>query len=160
MSGFFGGGGGGGGSSISNAEDITNGLQINGADSADNLQTTVDVNGNVAVKPSGNRFAVEADYLELDDSSGTNRGHIVESGNALNFSSTSSAMAFLPGGSAYSFIGYSTRFRVMKTIELDYSSAPASASDTGTTGQVAWDANYLYVCTATNTWKRSALSTW
>lgn len=37
---------------------------------------------------------------------------------------------------------------------------PASAAATGTTGEIAWDANYFYVCTATNTWKRIALSTW
>lgn len=37
---------------------------------------------------------------------------------------------------------------------------PASASATGTAGEVAWDANYIYVCTATNTWKRVAISTW
>ena len=37
---------------------------------------------------------------------------------------------------------------------------PASASATGIAGEIAWDANYLYVCTATNTWKRVALSTW
>jgi hypothetical protein len=39
-------------------------------------------------------------------------------------------------------------------------STPSSASDTGTTGQVAVDTNYVYVCTATNTWKRAALSSW
>lgn len=39
-------------------------------------------------------------------------------------------------------------------------STPSSASDTGTTGQVAVDTNYVYVCTATDTWKRAALSTW
>lgn len=37
---------------------------------------------------------------------------------------------------------------------------PSSASDTGTAGTIAWDANYIYVCTAANTWKRSALSSW
>ena len=37
---------------------------------------------------------------------------------------------------------------------------PASASDTGITGMVCWDANYVYVCTATNTWKRTAIATW
>ena len=25
-------------------------------------------------------------------------------------------------------------------------------------GQICWDANYIYVCTATNTWKRSPLT--
>ena len=38
--------------------------------------------------------------------------------------------------------------------------SPSSSSDTGTAGQIKYDANYLYVCTATNTWKRVALSTW
>lgn len=37
---------------------------------------------------------------------------------------------------------------------------PASATATGTAGEVAWDANYIYVCTAANTWKRVAISTW
>jgi uncharacterized membrane protein len=41
-------------------------------------------------------------------------------------------------------------------------SVPASASATGTAGTIAWDAslNFLYVCTATNTWKRVAIATW
>lgn len=33
-----------------------------------------------------------------------------------------------------------------------------ASGDTGTAGQVAFDANYIYVCVATNTWKRVALS--
>jgi len=37
---------------------------------------------------------------------------------------------------------------------------PASATATGTAGEIAWDANYVYVCTATNTWKRVAIATW
>lgn len=38
--------------------------------------------------------------------------------------------------------------------------APASATATGVLGEIRYDANYMYVCTATNTWKRSALTTW
>jgi hypothetical protein len=37
---------------------------------------------------------------------------------------------------------------------------PASASATGTSGTICWDTSYIYVCTATNTWKRVAISTW
>ena len=37
---------------------------------------------------------------------------------------------------------------------------PASASATGTAGTICWDTSYIYVCTATNTWKRTAISTW
>jgi hypothetical protein len=39
-------------------------------------------------------------------------------------------------------------------------STPTSASATGTTGTVTWDSNYIYICVATNTWKRVAISTW
>ena len=37
---------------------------------------------------------------------------------------------------------------------------PASASATGTAGTISWDADYIYICTATDTWKRVAISTW
>lgn len=38
-------------------------------------------------------------------------------------------------------------------------SAPAAKNSTGTAGQIAKDTNYLYICTATDTWKRSMLAT-
>ena len=40
------------------------------------------------------------------------------------------------------------------------SHTPSSASDTGTAGQINYDTNYIYVCTATNTWKRATISAW
>jgi Major tropism determinant N-terminal domain len=39
-------------------------------------------------------------------------------------------------------------------------SAPATATSVGIQGQIAYDSTYVYVCIATNTWKRAALSTW
>lgn len=39
-------------------------------------------------------------------------------------------------------------------------STPASAAAAGTTGQIAWDSSFIYICTATNTWKRVAIATW
>ena len=39
-------------------------------------------------------------------------------------------------------------------------SAPSSASDTGTVGEIRFTSDYIYVCVASNTWKRAALSTW
>lgn len=38
--------------------------------------------------------------------------------------------------------------------------APASASATGTANDIAWDTDYFYICTATDTWKRVAVATW
>ena len=46
------------------------------------------------------------------------------------------------------------------SIRIDTSKTPSSASDTGTTGEIAWDSDYIYVCVATDTWKRVAISTW
>lgn len=37
---------------------------------------------------------------------------------------------------------------------------PPAANSPGAVGQIAWDANYVYVCIALNTWKRTALVTW
>ena len=38
--------------------------------------------------------------------------------------------------------------------------APASATATGTLGETRVTSTHIYVCTATNTWVRTALSTW
>jgi hypothetical protein len=45
-------------------------------------------------------------------------------------------------------------------IRVATAKTPASATATGTAGEVCWDADYIYVCTATDTWKRTAISTW
>lgn len=45
-------------------------------------------------------------------------------------------------------------------IRIATAKTPASATDTGVAGEICWDANYVYVCTATNTWKRTAIATW
>ncbi len=46
------------------------------------------------------------------------------------------------------------------TLRVRTARTPASATATGNAGDICWDANYIYVCTATNTWKRTAISTW
>ena len=45
-------------------------------------------------------------------------------------------------------------------IRVGTAKTPASASATGAAGEICWDADYIYVCTATNTWKRTAIATW
>lgn len=37
---------------------------------------------------------------------------------------------------------------------------PAAANSSGVAGTVTWDANYVYICVATDTWKRVAIATW
>lgn len=38
--------------------------------------------------------------------------------------------------------------------------APVANNSVGTTGQITWDGDYIYICVATDTWKRANLSTW
>ena len=45
-------------------------------------------------------------------------------------------------------------------IRVGTAKTPATSGATGAAGEIAWDANYIYVCTATNTWKRVAIATW
>ena len=44
-------------------------------------------------------------------------------------------------------------------LRLLVGSAPATATSTGSAGQIKIDADYIYVCTATNTWGRVAIDT-
>lgn len=45
-------------------------------------------------------------------------------------------------------------------LRITSASTPTSASASGVAGTIAWDASYLYICTATNTWRRIAHATW
>ena len=60
-------------------------------------------------------------------------------------------------GGAATFAGAVT---IAGTVIHTLSATPASASATGTVGTMSWDANYIYICTAANTWKRVAIATW
>jgi len=44
--------------------------------------------------------------------------------------------------------------------QLASSTVPLNASAAGTAGEIAFDASYIYICVASNTWKRAALTTW
>lgn len=44
-------------------------------------------------------------------------------------------------------------------VTIETSLTPANSSAPGTPGQIQWDTSYIYICTAANTWKRAALTT-
>ena len=69
--------------------------------------------------------------------------HIIAlDGNTMEFSDTVRAASLISEG----------RIRVAS------GNAPFSSGADGATGDIAWDSNYLYIATATDTWKRIALS--
>jgi hypothetical protein len=57
---------------------------------------------------------------------------------------------------------FNVRFQILSSgaAVIHPGGVPSSTSSVGETGQLSFDANFFYVCTATNTWKRAALSTW
>jgi len=58
-------------------------------------------------------------------------------------------------------IGTATPGSIVVTgVTVSTSAPPATAGSAGVTGTIAWDTDYIYVCTNTNTWKRVPLSTW
>lgn len=73
-------------------------------------------------------------------------------------------------GAAAAYVGLSLggtlRFSVSSTLVTSTlplvipTQTPASAAAAGVAGTIVWDASFIYVCTATNTWKRVAIATW
>lgn len=56
--------------------------------------------------------------------------------------------------------GWSDSSAASLEVKIIYSHTPSAANDTGTAGTIAWDADYIYICVDTNTWKRVAIATW
>lgn len=126
-------------------------LDVKVASDAKLLVQDGNTTGNVKFNAVNNAVSANVN-LEISASNtqffngGSERARIDSSGRLLVGTSSDS------GGALLQVNGDRVRIATAKT--------PASASDTGTTGEICWDANYIYVCTATNTWKRSAISTW
>jgi hypothetical protein len=102
--------------------------------------------------------SIRSTYLNIDNSASlefyvasnstkTNeRMRLDSSGRLLVGTSTDS------GGALLQVNGDRVRIATAKT--------PASATAAGVAGEICWDASYVYVCVAANTWKRSAIATW
>lgn len=73
--------------------------------------------------------------------------------------STSTAQSEVQGGFDNTPIGVTTPAAGNFTTLQIALTTPASSAAAGTAGQMTADASFIYVCTATNTWKRAALST-
>jgi len=87
--------------------------------------------------------------------------NVAESGS--NAGSNLRLASYTDGGGYLSQIFEITRSTGLTTFNGQVAlttSTPASASATGVAGTITWDSSYIYVCTATNTWKRVAIATW
>ena len=93
--------------------------------------------------------------LRLANSAGT-------SFNRLQFGGETSAFPSLKRNSAelQARLADDSGFTTVDAQHRLQGTAPATATSTGTAGDVRYDADYIYICVATNTWKRALLSTW
>ena len=98
-----------------------------------------------------------ADTLTLSKPSGTGLNVTSDAtiGGTLTLGSTSISTSGINTGTILSTGTVAASF-----LATDPSGAPLSASAAGILGSIVADANYIYVCTATDTWKRVAISTW
>jgi hypothetical protein len=80
--------------------------------------------------------------------------------NQIHASSTGKILDLQFGGASKASVDKDGNTVAAKYSLSALNTAPSSASDTGTTGEIRVTADYIYVCTATNTWKRTAISTW
>ena len=87
----------------------------------------------------------------------TQTGTLAISNSTASTSTTTGALTVTGGAGIAGDLHVGGRINGLGSVQ---SGTPASAAATGTAGQVRWDADYIYVCTATNTWKRVAISTW
>ena len=79
-------------------------------------------------------------------------------------SNNNTHMLFVDGGNDKVGINTNQPTEVLdinaNSIRLRNSLTPSSAGALGATGQICWDANYLYICIATDTWTRIPHDTW
>ena len=117
--------------------------------------------------PSGSTMGTEQAYVvgnsiqawtvqgfvgKLNLVAGQTRHNVYCSGSAPNYFAGSVGIGVADPSGALDVNSDKIRLRTAKT--------PASASDTGNAGDICWDSSYIYVCVATNTWRRIAHSTW
>lgn len=129
----------------------TSGTWINAAYTASGLYgggiALVDTTSSSAVAQSGYSIYTSGNGIILNIGVGS------ISGLAKNILSLDTSLGSgNVNNSTMNFFGQKLRIQNSKT--------PASGTAIGNSGDICWDNNYIYVCVAPNTWKRSFISTW
>jgi hypothetical protein len=148
----------------------TTSIQYNRASASQTL-TGVSIDGNAGTVTNG--FYTSSSFNLGTTSVAVNRASATQSLTGVNIDGsagsvpasgiTGTTLASGVTGSSLTSVGTLTSLSVtnnISTVSGMFSAPLATKTSTsaGTAGQVAWDANYIYICTATNTWKRVALT--
>ena len=111
------------------------------------------------------RFTFDGtDYFWLDDYGSTlgidgSFSAVTNGTSNITIANTNSNAAVSINGTSNVAVFANTGFYTT-ALNITTSFTPASSSAAGVAGQITWDSNYVYVCIATNTWKRSPIGTW
>jgi hypothetical protein len=171
--------------SISAEDGVFRVIELGTVSGVTDLNISAGEDGNINLKPNGNGRVV-IDGSDAEDSIGILEvGDIVNSGTDALVLISSAGLEFSAGSEGIEWRAETdsvmeTYIRVdpatgnieltpqgtgkvileSNVINIAESKTPASATAAGAAGDIAWDADYIYVCTATDTWKRVAISTW
>merc|ERR1711904_304534 len=127
--------------------------------------------GNVVVHTGARASGTNGD-VKIKDSAGTNRVSVSElsvsvSAVALDLSATGTTQ--ISGSTGVEIDGSTTGNTVTGPTTMtgnliatgaEITDGSFTSTSTCTKGQIGWDSDYMYICVATNSWKRSALATW
>jgi len=116
-------------------------------------------NGNVAVYKKITSSLIEELGMSYNSFNYTRSGTPPDTQNVdINFNANGFWLDYFNDSS--SALGW---FRLSDQLDLRLDAhdvnIPATSTSTGTKGTIKWDGTNLYVCTATNTWRRVALNT-
>lgn len=111
----------------------------------------------VTIPSVGSGFAY---YNTADQTTNYERLTITKAANVFNISTSAGGTGVVRDISINGTTLNSAGVTATKFILSALNTAPASATDTGTTGEIRITAGFIYVCTATNTWVRASLATW
>jgi hypothetical protein len=117
-----------------------NSLWITSGDPATSARIVLigDTDGNISIQP-----ASSTSYVTIN-------------GLTINNGNTTGTRFFSQRSESFTFFGTAGGFG--STAGFNATQLTKTGTSTGTAGDIAWDANYIYVCTGSNVWKRTALS--
>ena len=116
-----------------------------------------------------NAHAGYTNVMTVQQPNGNNWGLVVQNTTAGN----DYGLIFWVGNSGIAYISYGTSGSYNDAFSMDPSTGvtvaegrfainstapPITYTQSGTAGELRYDSNYLYICVATNTWKRVLLS--
>jgi len=137
-----------------NAGTFTDTVNVNGTLQSSGSGARWDINNTPRMRffdSTRERMRLTQDRIEFWDDSGNSAGNI--KGATENGVPSVSVGGVLYAPSA--FIGLGMTVGGALILETDI---PGSSSASGTQGSITWDNDYIYICVATDTWKRAALS--